>query len=179
MKSINSYCYMQYFLEREFIHNSLVKRGKVIVPSSEYIQFKLHIIEIGALDLTEPENRKNIPTKYWKCAINLNFHIFPIDKNYIKNVLYRDKVFNLPSQYLESRVIEQPYIALKLTVLHEEIRTNIRNNPQTLKNTEYLVCTFLGVLYRDFFRELDNNDHKVLSRQRPFVQLWFDHVRTK
>lgn len=176
--SENVYCYMMYFYEADRYKSALRLRKKVTY-SECFTKFKLHIIEIGALDLTEPENRKNIPTKYWKCAINLNFHIFPIDKNYIKNVLYRDRVFNLLSQYLESRVIEQPYIALKLTVLHEEIRTNIRNNPQTLKNTEYLVCTFLGVLYRDFFRELDNNDHKVLSRQRPLVQLWFNRVRTE
>ena len=85
---------MTYFYEADSYQSALRLRKKVTY-SECFTKFKLHITEIGALDLTEPKNRNNIPTRYWQNAVICNCHIFPIDKNYIKNVLYRDKVFNL------------------------------------------------------------------------------------
>jgi hypothetical protein len=169
---------MTYFYEADRYQSALRLRKKVTY-SEYFTKFKLHITEIGALDLTEPKNRNNIPTIYWQNAVICNCHIFPIDKNYIKNVLYRDKVFNLMLPYLYNKDRGSSYTDLKLTVLHEEILTNIRNTKKTSKGLEYIICALLGTLYLDHFKQLGYTNLKDLAPLYPFVQLWFNRVRTE
>ena len=153
--------------------------GKPVQYDEQYIKFKQHIKEIGALDLSDKEITKQIPERYWKRAVCLDIHLFPIDFRYIKNVLYGDRVFNLMSPMLKEKFTNTYYSALKLIVLHEEIRDNIRKNPTDSKNLELVICAYLGGLYRDHFPELTNTDHKILDQQRPIVQLWFNRVRAE
>lgn len=163
-----TYTYTQYFQESDYYKTSL-NLGKNVVFSDEYTKFKQHIVDIGALDLTNPKIRSQIPTPYWKHAIRFNIHMFQTDLNYIKNTMYQDPVFNLLSPVIENEEYINKYVQYKIIVLHEEFYTK-PDIPNNLKN---ILWTYLGNLYS---ADIQN---KTLNAQRPLIQLWFDRVRQK
>ena len=160
------YSYTQYFHYADLYNDTISNGGQPCQLPKEYLEFKQHITEINALDLTDAQIRDQIPRDYWKTATEYDMQIFPQDLHYIKNSLYKDSVFKLMQPFIENDAGTNEYVLQKLIVFHE----NLYNAPGIPKNFRNILWIYLGDLYSDLRTE-------TLTQERPRIQQWFDTVK--